>query len=70
MRLQTFTRIGLLAIILSSLFSCNEKEEFVTDKLTDYFILTPGKYITYRLYAAVGVFFSPTATITDFSNKK
>lgn len=53
MRLQTFTRNGLLAIILSSLFSCNEKEEFVTDKISDYFILTPGKYISYRLDSLV-----------------
>jgi hypothetical protein len=34
-------------------FSCNEKEEFVTDNNTDYIKLTPGKYITYRLDSLV-----------------
>jgi hypothetical protein len=53
MRLQSFTRLSFLAIIISSLFSCNEKEEFVTDKIVDYMPLAPGKYITYRLDSLV-----------------
>jgi hypothetical protein len=69
MRLQPFTRIGLLAIILSSLFSCNEKEEFVTDKLTDYFILTPGKYITYRLDSMVFTGFGRITEIHKYQVK-
>jgi hypothetical protein len=69
MRLQTITRIGLLAITFSTLFSCNEKEEFVTDKLTDYFILTPGKYITYRLDSMVFTNFGRTTEIHKYQVK-
>ena len=53
MRLQSITRLSLLAFIVSILFSCNKKEEFITDKISDYIILTPGKYITYRLDSLV-----------------
>jgi hypothetical protein len=53
MRIQSFTRTSLLAILVSSLFSCNEKEEFVTDKISEYMLQIPGKYITYRLDSLV-----------------
>ena len=40
----------LIAIFLFSLFSCTEKtEEFITEPLSDYLPLQPGKYIIYRL---------------------
>ncbi len=53
MRLQSITRFSLLAIFVSTLFSCNEKEEFISDKASDYLLLTPGKYITYRIDSLV-----------------
>ena len=60
MRLQSITRLSLLAIVFTSLFSCSEKEEFITDKINDYIILTPGKYITYRLDSLVFTNFGRT----------
>jgi hypothetical protein len=53
MRFQSITRLSFLAITASVFFSCNEKEEFVTDKVSDYMLLVPGKYITYRLDSLV-----------------
>jgi hypothetical protein len=53
MRLQSITRFSFLAIFVSTLFSCNEKEEFISDKASDYLLLTPGKYITYRIDSLV-----------------
>ncbi len=42
-----------MAIVVSVFFSCNEKEEFVTDKISDYMPLAIGKYISYRLDSLV-----------------
>ena len=55
MRLQSITRLSLLAIVITSLFSCSDKkEEFITDNISDYHLrLTPGKYITYRIDSLV-----------------
>ncbi len=62
MRLQSITRLSLLAISVTSLFSCTDKkEEFITDNIADYNMrLTPGKYITYRLDSLVFTNFGRT----------
>lgn len=45
---------GLLAIVMTLLFSCSDKkEEFDTEPLSDYLPLQPGKYITYRVDSLV-----------------
>lgn len=50
MRFISTFRISLLIIISASLFSCKgTKEEIVSEKLSEYIPLQPGKYITYRL---------------------
>ncbi len=47
-------RLSLLAIVIVSLFSCSKTtEEFVTEPLSDYLPLQPGKYITYRIDSLV-----------------
>ena len=47
-------RPGLLVIAGLILFSCSNKtEEFVSEKLSEYLPLQPGKYITYRLDSLV-----------------
>lgn len=46
-------RLGLIAFILISLFSCSEKEELPLEPLSDYLPLEPGKYITYRIDSLV-----------------
>lgn len=52
--------LGLFLAISFSFFSCNEKETLATDKLQDYFVMTPGKYITYRLDSLVFTNFGRT----------
>jgi hypothetical protein len=60
MRLLSITRLSILAVLLTTLFSCNEKEEFTTEALEDYMPLTVGKYITYRLDSLVFTSFGRT----------
>jgi hypothetical protein len=60
MRLQSITRFSLMAIVVCSLFSCNEKEEFTSDKMSDFLPLVTGKYITYRLDSLVYTNFGRT----------
>jgi len=63
--MRPLSKLFLLTAVISSLLlsSCNEKEDFVTDKLQDYFILAPGKYITYRLDSMVFTNFGRTTEI-------
>src|SRR5687767_13935146 len=53
-----------LTVISSLLFfiltSCSEKEEFTSEPINDYFLLTPGKYISYRLDSLVFTNFGRT----------
>ena len=47
-------RLTLIACSLVFLFSCTDKkEEFVTEPLSDYLPLQPGKFITYRIDSLV-----------------
>jgi hypothetical protein len=69
MRLQSITRLSLLAAAIFTLFSCNKKEDYVTDKLSDYVPLTPGKYITYRLDSMVFTGFGRVTEIHKYQVK-
>lgn len=69
MRIQSIFRLSLACLLALSLFSCNEKEEFTTDKLTDYVQLTPGKYITYRLDSLVFINFDHDPVIRKYQVK-
>lgn len=70
MRFMSINRLSLLAIAVSALFSCNEKEEFVSDKLTEYTIpLAAGKYITYRLDSMVFTNFGRNTEIHKYQVK-
>jgi hypothetical protein len=62
MRQLSLCRFSLLAVAIFTLFSCNKKEVYDTDKLSDYIPLTPGKYITYRLDSMV---FRVFGTVTE-----
>jgi hypothetical protein len=54
MRFISTLRISLLVITTISLFSCKgKKEELISEKLSEYIPLQPGKYITYRLDSMV-----------------
>lgn len=67
-RLSAF-RFSLLAVAIFALFSCNKKEEYATDKLSDYIPLTPGKYITYRLDSMVFTNFGRNTEIHKYQVK-
>jgi hypothetical protein len=69
MRLQSLTRFSILAIAVITLFSCNKKEEYVSDKLSDYIPLVPGKYITYRLDSMIFTNFGRTTEVHRYQVK-
>jgi hypothetical protein len=69
MRLQSISLISLIAIALTSLLSCDKKEDYVTDKISDYMKLAPGKYITYRLDSTVFTNFGRTIEIHKYQVK-
>jgi hypothetical protein len=54
MRFVSTFRISLLAVIAFTFFSCSDKkEEFISEPISDYMPLQPGKFITYRLDSLV-----------------
>jgi hypothetical protein len=69
MRLLSITRLSILAVLLTTLFSCNEKEKFTTEALEDYMPLTVGKYITYRLDSLVYTSFGRVTEIHKYQVK-
>jgi len=62
-------RISLFAILISTLFSCNKKEEFSSEALSDYMPLVVGKYITYRLDSMVFTNFGRSTEIHKYRVK-
>lgn len=62
MRIHSLSRLSLIALISLAFFSCNEKEELVSEPLSDYMPLTVGKYITYRMDSTV---FTNFGTVTE-----
>lgn len=69
MRISTLSLISLLACSSILLFSCDEKEEFTSDKVSDYQPLAAGKYITYRLDSLVTVDFDTRTEIHKYQVK-
>lgn len=69
MRIISNPLLLILGICSSVLFSCNEKEELVTEPLTDYIPLAAGKYITYRLDSLVFTNFGRTTEIHKYQVK-
>lgn len=69
MRFLSFTRLSLLAITVSVFFSCNKKEIFQTEALSDYIPTVVGKYITYRIDSTVFTDFGRTTKIHKYQVK-
>lgn len=69
MRLLLISRLSLIALFSSFLFSCNEKEEFTSEKMEEYMPLAPGKYITYRLDSMVFTNFGTVTQIHKYQVK-
>src|SRR5437868_8319918 len=70
MRLTFTLRNSFLVIITLALFSCSgKKEELVTEPLSDFMVLQPGKYITYRLDSLVFTNFGKNTEIHKYQMK-
>jgi hypothetical protein len=69
MRKLSLFRFSILAVTFFTFFSCNKKEDYVSDKLSDYMILAPGKYITYRLDSLMFTNFGLTAVTHSYQAK-
>jgi hypothetical protein len=69
MRILSTLRLSLLAVTALTVFSCDEKEEFVTEQITEYLPLTTGKYITYRLDSMVFTNFGRSTEIHKYQVK-
>ncbi len=69
--MRILSPIRLLSVAVSSIFifSCNEKEEFISDAITDYMPQAAGKYITYRLDSLVFTNFGRNIEIHKYQVK-
>lgn len=62
MRILSFPRLIIISLASLAFFSCDEKEDFNTETITDYLPQAAGKYITYRLDSMV---FTNFGTVTE-----
>jgi len=63
-------KIFILSSLALILFSCTgKKEEFVSEQLSDYLPMQPGKYITYRLDSLVFTNFGTVAVTNRYQLK-
>ena len=63
-------RLSVIVALAVCLYSCTTKtEEFVTEPLSDYLPLQPGKYITYRIDSLVFVNFQRDVEIHSYQVK-
>lgn len=70
MRISIVFRLFIVAIVTSTVFySCSEKEEFITENVSDYLPLATGKYITYRLDSLVFTQFNRVSEIHRYQVK-
>jgi hypothetical protein len=70
MSTPSISRFLVLLAIVFGLFSCSdEKEEFMTEPLSDYLPLEPGKYITYRIDSLVFVDFQRNPEVHSYQVK-
>src|SRR5688572_15133991 len=65
----SFLRLFVISLFVAGIISCNEKEEFTSEQLTDYFPLQVGKYITYRLDSTVFTGFQRVIEIHKYREK-
>jgi hypothetical protein len=69
MKIFSTQRLILFALLAFTLFSCDEKEEFTTETISEYMPLTAGKYITYRMDSLVFTNFGRTTEIHKYQVK-
>ncbi|WEK35725.1 MAG: hypothetical protein P0Y53_24835 [Candidatus Pseudobacter hemicellulosilyticus] len=59
----------LLVALLGGLMSCEKTEQYPSDQLTDYFVMEPGKTITYRLDSLIFINFGQKDTTISYQAK-
>jgi hypothetical protein len=68
-----FRKTSLVTVLLASLsfllYSCDEKEEFTSEEISDYMPAVTGKYIIYRLDSLVFTNFGRTTEIHKYQVK-
>lgn len=69
MRIHSFSRFTLIALAGLAFFSCNDKEELVSEPLSDYIPLAVGKYIVYRMDSTVFTNFGTTTEVHKYQVK-
>lgn len=67
--LATLCAAAFIISITSLLYSCNEKEEFTTESISDYIPNAVGKYIIYRLDSMVFTNFGRNTEIHKYQVK-
>lgn len=69
MRFPYTLRFSLITCTIICLFSCSKKEEFISEPISDYVILQPGKYVTYRLDSMIFTNFGGVTEIHRYQVK-
>lgn len=70
MRHHLLARFTIFSLIVCTIVSCSEKEQLATDQINDYIVVTPGKYITYRLDSLVFTNFGRTIETHSYQVKE
>jgi hypothetical protein len=58
--MKKFTFLGVLALVVASLVSCKKSETLQAKNATDYYPMTVGKYITYKLDSSIYIGYTVT----------
>jgi hypothetical protein len=53
MKTKSLFQVFIIALIFLISFSCKKSEKFISESVSEYFPLTVGKYITYRIDSTV-----------------
>jgi hypothetical protein len=69
MKIKLSLRLTFLLAASSLIISCNSKDDFTSESLSDYMPLAVGKYITYRIDSMVFTNFGRTTEIHKYQVK-
>ena len=69
MKIFSYLRLSLAALVIVAFISCNEKEDFTSESIADYYPTIVGKYITYRIDSMVFTNFGRNTEIHKYQVK-
>ena len=69
MKFRSLLSLAVVASTALILFSCSKKEEFDSEKISEYLPLQPGKYITYRLDSLIYTTFGTVSQVHRYQSK-